>query len=105
MGDIRAGFPATRWRSAHEKASPGAHPLLDPGFGFGWTPGQNLECFAALLNSRVPVTLLVGTSRKSTTPPTAVLGEHRSIRRLEGTPATVATSLRERRRYRSRRRS
>lgn len=65
--------------------------ILDPGFGFGKTPDQNLELLGRLDELKaLGYPLLVGTSRKSTigkvlgTP----LGE-----RVEGTSATVALAI------------
>ena len=64
--------------------------IADPGFGFGWTPEQNIEMLrrlAALKALGLP--LLVGTSRKSTI--AAVLASVEE--RLFGTAATVALAI------------
>jgi dihydropteroate synthase len=66
VADIRAGFEASL-AIARQAGIPGEHVILDPGFGFGWTPQQNLEMLSRLpelWDFRYP--LLVGTSRKST---------------------------------------
>ena len=91
VGDIRAGFLATLAICARE-GIPRERIILDPGFGFGWTPGQNLEMLRRLAELRIPgLPLLVGTSRKSTIG--HVLGGAPVDQRLEGTAATVALSI------------
>jgi dihydropteroate synthase len=65
--------------------------ILDPGFGFGPSPEQNLELIRRLETLRVlGRPLLIGTSRKST------IGWALDLpveERLEGTAATVALSI------------
>jgi dihydropteroate synthase len=64
--DISAGFAETL-RRADEAGISRSKVILDPGFGFGWTPQQNMELLRRLpelWNFELP--LLVGTSRKST---------------------------------------
>jgi dihydropteroate synthase len=64
--DISAGFVETL-RRADEAGISRSKVILDPGFGFGWTPQQNMELLRRLpelWNFELP--LLVGTSRKST---------------------------------------
>lgn len=91
VGDIRSGFEATLALCA-KHAIPGDRLILDPGFGFGWTPEQNLEMLRRLGELRsLGLPLLVGTSRKSTIG--HVLGGAPVGERLEGTAATVALSI------------
>jgi dihydropteroate synthase len=88
--DIATGFATTL--AIAEGAGIGLDRLvLDPGFGFGWTPEQNLEMLRRLpelWSFNLP--LLVGTSRKSTIG--LVLGTPAS-ERLEGTAASVALAV------------
>lgn len=70
---------------------PGERVILDPGFGFGPSPEQNLELIRRLPALRsLGRPLLVGTSRKSTIG--RVLGLPVE-ERVEGTAATVALSI------------
>jgi dihydropteroate synthase len=74
----RAGIPADRL-------------IVDPGFGFGPTPAQNLEMIRRLGELRVlgrPI--LIGTSRKSTIGRVLDLPAEE---RVEGTAATVALAI------------
>jgi dihydropteroate synthase len=65
--------------------------ILDPGFGFGWSVGHNLEILRRLPELRsLGRPLLVGTSRKSTIG--AVLGAPVE-ERLFGTAASVAIAV------------
>ena len=65
--------------------------IIDPGFGFGWTPEQNLEMLRRLGElSDIGLPILVGTSRKSAIG--AVLGLPVE-ERLMGTAATVAIAI------------
>jgi dihydropteroate synthase len=65
--------------------------IVDPGFGFGWTPAQNLELLRRLAELRaLGLPILVGTSRKSTIG--AVL-DLPADERLWGTAATVAIAI------------
>ena len=65
--------------------------IIDPGFGFGKTPTQNLELLRRLKELRcLGLPVLVGTSRKST------IGKVLDLpvdQRLEGTAATVAVAI------------
>jgi dihydropteroate synthase len=65
--------------------------IIDPGFGFGKTPDQNLELLRRLKELRcLGLPILVGTSRKST------IGKILDLpvdQRLEGTAATVAVAI------------
>jgi len=66
--------------------------ILDPGFGFGWRPEQNLEILHRLHELRdLGLPLLVGTSRKSTIG--VVLGDAPVHERSFGTAATVALAI------------
>jgi dihydropteroate synthase len=71
---------------------PPAHLIVDPGFGFGKTPEQNLVALRELTRLRAlgrPV--LLGTSRKSTIG--RILGGLPPEQRLEGTLATTALGI------------
>ena len=88
--DIRDG-----WRASLELARgagiDAARIIVDPGFGFGWTPEQNLEMLRRLpelWELRMPI--LVGTSRKSTLG--LVVGAPVEGR-LEATAASVALGI------------
>jgi len=66
IGDVRAGFDASL-RVARDAGIDPARLVLDPGFGFGWTVGQNLELVRRLFElGAYELPLLVGVSRKST---------------------------------------
>jgi dihydropteroate synthase len=66
--------------------------IMDPGFGFGWRPEQNIEMLRRLDELCVyGLPLLVGTSRKSTIG--MVLGGAPVERRAFGTAASVALSI------------
>lgn len=85
--DIRAGFDATLTRAASTGIDP-SRIILDPGFGFGWTPEQNLEMvrrLPELWSLRTP--LLLGPSRKSTL---GLLLGTAVDERIEGTAALTA---------------
>jgi len=65
---------------------------IDPGFGFGKTPEQNVELLRRLREyTSMGLPLLVGTSRKSTVG--GLLGGLPPEERLEGTAATVACAV------------
>jgi len=88
--DIAAGFAETL-RLARVAGIEMGRIILDPGFGFGWAPEQNLEMLRRLPELwSLELPLLVGTSRKSTLGfvTGAPVGE-----RLEATAATVALSI------------
>lgn len=65
--------------------------IIDPGFGFGKTPEQNLEVLRRLKELRcLGFPILIGTSRKST------IGKVLNLpvdQRVEGTAATVAVAI------------
>ncbi len=90
IDDIRAGWAAS-FRVADSVGIPRSRLLLDPGFGFGWRPQQNLEMLRRLRELvDVGCPLLLGTSRKST------IGHVLDLpvdERLEGTAATVALAI------------
>ena len=76
---------------ANAAGIPSERVILDPGFGFGPAPQQNLELIRRLRSlRRLGRPLLIGTSRKST------IGRVLDLPvedRLEGTAATVAVSI------------
>ncbi len=89
-GDIAAGFEATLAICAAH-GIPAGRVVLDPGFGFGWTPEQNLEMLRRLPELwRFQQPLLVGTSRKSTL---GLILDAPAGARLEGTTASVAVAI------------
>ncbi len=66
IADIRGGLEVSL-AIAREAGIPDDHVILDPGFGFGWAPEQNLEMVRRLPELwDMGYPLLVGTSRKST---------------------------------------
>lgn len=88
--DVRAGFFETL-RLAHEAGIPGGNVILDPGFGFGWTPEQNLELIRRLPELKeFELPMLLGVSRKSTI---GLVLDAPAGERLEGTAAAVALSI------------
>jgi dihydropteroate synthase len=91
IGDIRDGLSATlAVCRAHGISSD--RIILDPGFGFGWTPEQNLEMIRELPELHaIGYPLLVGVSRKSTIG--HALGDVPAGERIIGTAAAVALSI------------
>lgn len=90
VSDIADGFHATL-SLCHRHGIAPDQVILDPGFGFGWSPEQNLEMLRRLpelWEFRLP--LLVGTSRKSTI---GFVLDAPVEERLEGTAATVAIAI------------
>ena len=86
---------------AEREGLPRERLIVDPGFGFGWRPEQNIEMLRRLGELReLGLPLLVGTSRKSTIG--AVLGGADVPERIFGTAASVALVDRRRRRHRPR---
>jgi dihydropteroate synthase len=87
---ITGRFRATL-RVARSAGIPRERVILDPGFGFGPSPAQNVEMLRRLRAlRRLGRPLLVGTSRKST------IGRILGLpveERLEGTAATVALAI------------
>ena len=88
--DIRGGWKATLEIAAAAGIDP-ARIILDPGFGFGWTPEQNLEMLRRLPELwDLQLPLLVGTSRKSTL---GLVVDAPVEERLEATASSVALSI------------
>jgi dihydropteroate synthase len=90
VSDISAGLQESI-RIAEEAGLASSRLIVDPGFGFGWTPAHNLEMLRRLGELRsFGLPILVGTSRKSTIG--AVL-DLEAADRTWGTAATVAISI------------
>jgi len=90
VGDIRAGFSESLGLAEAAGIDLG-RIVLDPGFGFGWTPEQNLEMLRRLPELwDVEMPLLVGTSRKSTI---GLVLDAPVEERFEGTAASIAASI------------
>ena len=88
--DIRAGIGATLEAARAAGIDP-AKIILDPGFGFGWTPKQNLEMLRRLPELwSLEMPLLVGTSRKSTL---GLVLDAPVDERFEGTASSVALCI------------
>jgi dihydropteroate synthase len=91
IADAQAGL-AESLRIAEAAGVPPERVVLDPGFGFGWEAGENLELLRRLGELRaLSRPLLLGTSRKSTIG--LLLDEPDAERRLWGTAATVALAV------------
>lgn len=91
IDDIAAGLSESI-RLAEGAGVPRERLIIDPGFGFGWQPQQNLEMLRRLGElKRIGLPILVGTSRKSTIG--RVLGGLPVEERLEGTLATLAVAI------------
>jgi len=79
-------------RIAEDAGVPAGRLIIDPGFGFGWKPEQNIEMLRRLAELReLRLPLLIGTSRKSTIG--AVLGGAAVEERAFGTAATVSLAI------------
>ncbi len=90
IGDVQAGLGASM-EIAKAAGIPSGQLIIDPGFGFGWQPGQNLEMIRRLGELRtLGRPILIGTSRKSTIGYVLDLPVEE---RLEGTAATVALAV------------
>jgi dihydropteroate synthase len=90
VSGVRRGFE-TSLAITRAAGIPDSRVILDPGFGFGWSPDENLEMVRRLAELRVDgLPLLVGVSRKSSIG--AVTGEEGGPR-LEGTAAAVALAV------------
>ncbi|MGE0133966.1 MAG: dihydropteroate synthase [Dehalococcoidia bacterium] len=90
IADIRAGFEESL-RLARDAGVDERQLILDPGFGFGWQPAQNLELLRRLAELRgIGRPLLLGTSRKSTL---GLVLDRAEDERLWGTAATVALAV------------
>jgi dihydropteroate synthase len=91
IGDVTTGLLESL-RIGRERGLSEERIIIDPGFNFGWTPGQALEMLRRLSELRaLGRPILVGASRKSTIG--IVLGDLPVEERLEGTAATVAISI------------
>ena len=79
--------------AALARGVPRERVIVDPGFGFGKTPAQNLELIRRLgdIKTALALPVLVGVSRKSTIG--TVLGGLPPEERLEGTAAAVALAI------------
>ncbi len=90
ISDIRTGFEATL-ALAEGAGIEAGKIILDPGFGFGWSPGQNLEMLRRLPELwDLQLPLLLGPSRKSTI---GLVLNAPAEDRLEGTAAAVAIAI------------
>ena len=90
IGDIRGGLRESI-KAAEQAGVDAGRLILDPGFGFGWEPAQNLEMVRRLGELReLGRPLLVGVSRKSTLGLVLDKPEHE---RLWGTAAAVALAV------------
>ncbi len=101
IADVRAGLEASL-RLARDAGVDASRLILDPGFGFGWEPAENLELLRRVEELRaLGLPLLLGTSRKSTLGAVlgTVLGTAQGLgpgvprpegERLWGTAATLA---------------
>jgi dihydropteroate synthase len=89
--DVIAGLEASI-AVARDAGLPRERLIADPGFGFGWTPEQNIEMLRRLGELRaLRMPILIGTSRKSTIG--TLLGGAPVEERLFGTAATVALAI------------
>ena len=90
VANVLAGWGETL-RIAEEASIPRERIVLDPGFGFGWTPGENLELVRRLDELAVAgLPVLLGPSRKSTL---GLVLDAPVEHRLEGTAAAVALAI------------
>ncbi|MCH8007720.1 MAG: dihydropteroate synthase [Chloroflexi bacterium] len=91
IDDVRAGLKASI-AIAEEAGLARERLIIDPGFGFGWTPEQNLEIVRRLGELRdLGLPLLIATSRKSTIG--KVLDGAPPEERLHGTSASMALAI------------
>ncbi|MCH8161785.1 MAG: dihydropteroate synthase [Chloroflexi bacterium] len=91
IDDVRAGLEASI-AIAEEAGLARERLIIDPGFGFGWTPEQNLEIVRRLGELRdLGLPLLIATSRKSTIG--KVLDDAPPEERLHGTSASMALAI------------
>jgi dihydropteroate synthase len=90
--DVAAGLARGVRQAVEAGVAPG-RVIVDPGFGFGKTPEQNLELLRRLdrFKAALGLPVLVGASRKSTIG--VVLGGLPPQERLEGTAAAVALAI------------
>jgi dihydropteroate synthase len=88
---IKDGLSASV-RIAVDAGVPRERAIVDPGFGFGWRPEQNIEMLRRLDELvALGLPLLVGTSRKSTIG--NVTGDAPVEERVFGTAASVALAI------------
>ncbi len=91
IGDIRAGLEASI-ATAQEAGLARERLIIDPGFGFGWTPEQNIEMLRRLPElTDLGLPMLIATSRKSTIG--FVLDDAPPEERLHGTSASMALAI------------
>lgn len=90
VANVLAGWDESL-RIAHEAGVPRDRIILDPGFGFGWTPEENLQIVQRLDEfAAAGQPLLLGPSRKSTL---GLVLDAPVEERLEGTAAAVAIAI------------
>ena len=90
VANVLAGWDESL-RIAGEAGIPRARIVLDPGFGFGWTPEENLRIVQRMDELAVAgLPLLLGPSRKSTL---GLVLDAPVEERLEGTAAAVAVAI------------
>lgn len=90
IGDVREGLTASI-ALAEAAGVPRARIVVDPGFGFGWGPVQNLELVRRLGELRaLGRPILIGTSRKSTI---GYVLDRPERERQWGTAATIALAI------------
>ena len=90
VANVLAGW-AESLRLAGEAGIPRERIILDPGFGFGWTPEENLQIVRRLDElAAAGQPLLLGPSRKSTL---GLVLDAPVVERLEGTAAAVAIAI------------
>lgn len=90
LAAVLKGFAASL-RSAHAAGIEAERIILDPGFGFGWSPAENYEILRRLNELRAADhPLLVGLSRKRMT---GAQFDWAAADRLEGTAAAVAIAI------------
>ena len=90
VANVLAGWGESL-RIAAEAGIPRERIVLDPGFGFGWTPEENLQLVRRLDELAVAgLPILLGPSRKSTL---GLVLDAPVEERLEGTAAAVAIAI------------
>ena len=90
VANVLAGWDESL-RLAEEAGVARDRIVLDPGFGFGWTPGENLQIVRRMGELTVAgLPLLLGPSRKSTL---GLVLDAPVEERLEGTAAAVAIAI------------
>ena len=90
VANVLAGWDESL-RVADKAGVPRGRVVLDPGFGFGWTPEENLQIVQRMDElTAVGQPLLLGPSRKSTL---GLVLDAPVEERLEGTAAAVAIAI------------